>query len=436
MFSNLGIILSCTIVLVAARDRFNQIGLKEGCFNSENTPSRRWGCFTSLPDFSLEDGAVVCLQWCSVYTECHSAITFYHDKQPACFMSHQRFLGFDQDATTITKLEISQQQVLGAPPFSPDISTTILNDAIKLALYKDIRNGKYYAYNIAIPSFPKEHKLHLSKIPPKGLNIICDINDFESLDDWQKSLRSLWVDRGDPEFLSQFRRLIQGTFFQPKGDAIPSLSVNNIEWRMSEIVRMVRRILNKEPLDASMVYAHAAATFPSNIFYSAVPKAVNVEDITKWKDKIQMIRQPFQLANGHWIILNWEINYRNSATNYPTFVSTDTVDGSVLNISVIKQYLENVSNALGIKPPTKTGDSFVFTKCPQGDEAFCVMFINAISNSEFDDSLNVEIPDDFRLWIAYDLMQRLGLSANNIDHNQIGVSRKFDRDVEFFFSND
>ncbi|OLL22760.1 hypothetical protein NEOLI_003713 [Neolecta irregularis DAH-3] len=59
------------------------------------------------------------------------------------------------------------------------------------------------------------------------------------------------------------------------------------------------------------------------------------------------------------------------------------------------------------------------------------MVPSATLKEEFDDSLNVIIPDDLRIWIAYDLKQRFGLAANDV--YQIGVTAKFQPDVEFIF---
>ncbi|OLL25610.1 hypothetical protein NEOLI_004062 [Neolecta irregularis DAH-3] len=117
-----------------------------------------------------------------------------------------------------------------------------------------------------------------------------------------------------------------------------------------EIIKMIRRILYKAPLDHSMVYAHAVATFPLYKYQSATPETLDVDGFRKEMSKISGISQAFELLNNHWVVLKWNFE-KDMGTNYFTVASTKALEQSVLDIPAFNNYLNTISTELGIAQP-------------------------------------------------------------------------------------
>ncbi|OLL23460.1 hypothetical protein NEOLI_001969 [Neolecta irregularis DAH-3] len=418
------LVLSCLSSIVRAVDKFDQIGLKKENFQFTSVRQQRFGYIFHPPvDVSLEQAAILCLGQCVKFDKCRSIF--------------KRFWGFKQDDKIFVKFDISQEEIQLAStlPFNKDLELEVLGLSDFLDISLIITEGMYYAYNMALPSFPQKHNLQLSSIPPKDLNIIRDIENFESLKEWRNKLFSLahnFVQRGIA--LTLFRGAIISTFLQPQRNAVPSLLVNKILWRKSELAMMVQHILNKQPLDDSMVFTYAKATLPYFKLHATDPETLaDFEVKNDTRGKPLMVGQAFKLSKGHWIILKWNLDKDD---NTMRAISTKPFDKSLLEIQIIQRYLDKVSKKLGIKMPEQNEPILVYTKCPEGDEAFCAIFLNASCSFEFVRLSNIDIPDEIRLWMAYDLMQRFGLTANDID--KVGMTAKptFQGDVGFNFMDD
>ncbi|OLL22759.1 hypothetical protein NEOLI_003712 [Neolecta irregularis DAH-3] len=412
MFPILYLIFSFVVVLGAV-DRFDQIGLNAETFRLTLDQIGFGYIFCPQTASSIEQAAIICLGICAT-NDFRSIVALSYNSVPCCFMQFTRILGFDQDDKTIVRFDISQQDILlqSIESLQHRPEYIELEERAHFAISSSIANRDFYAYTMALPSFPQRHNLELSSTPPNNLNIIRNIDEFETRKQWYNEYTAIL--RGPCWDVAS-------TFLTPQRKAVPSLFVNNIQWRKPDIVMMIRRFLDKKPLDDSMVCAYAKATFHNLILHSTVPATLSDFDFNITNPL--MVKQAFKV-NNHWVIIRWDLG----SINQLRAVSTGPFDEPLLQIPVIKQFLEEASKKLGIDEPILKGHTLVYTKCPKGDEAFCAIFFNSC-HTFFDYVLDMDIPDDLRLWMAYDLMQRFGLTANDID--QVGIRKIFQQDMNF-----
>ncbi|OLL27004.1 hypothetical protein NEOLI_000019 [Neolecta irregularis DAH-3] len=403
------------LTVVGALHEWSQIGIKQNYYQSPDSRDGHNGRLFNIATDTLEEAAIICLHLCQKYGFFAVVIIGIGDQESSCFFPDQRFLGFEQDDSTLVPLDIPQREL-------PQVSriSLVIGDSIALfprwksTITRCIQRKNYYAFKV-IPSFPTKHNLqNLSSVPSSGLNFIRDIDSFQSLNQWRiqfDSLAGLGPTNVQNEIVLRWRRGIEMSIFTPPTQ-ISSHWVGNDEWKKPQIINMISHILDKTPLDASMVYAYASTMFrdlyrevetPEDTFLPIATRRIQNEGF-----------QVVQLSGNHWLTVKWISHPQGIST---LMYSTRDIYEADLAIPEFRRFINRIENDLQPRQPV-----VVYRNCPENDEAFCAIFLTVITALSIP-PLGVfyeGIPDDFRLYMAYNLMQQFGFTGEEVDQRHQG----------------